>query len=102
MHNAVEVIFREYLFECSAISDINFRDVVSRIVELILNVVTLDRRIVEVVEIVNDSDALNAGRKQPINQMRTNKACAASDEKVFHLAFCSINPQMPAPSRRHL
>jgi hypothetical protein len=46
-----------------------------------------ERRIVEIVKIVDDGDARNVGCKQAINEMRPDKAGTARDEKVFHPYF---------------
>src|ERR1043166_4801969 len=70
---------------------------VTQILQVFAYIVAFDRRVVEVVEVVDDRDTFDVCCKQSINEMRTDEAGAASNEKVFHSAFCSINPQVPAP-----
>src|SRR2546423_11828948 len=48
------------------------------------DVCSLNRRIVEVVEIIDDRNSPIAFGHQTIDEVRADKACAASNENLFH------------------
>jgi hypothetical protein len=56
VNHAVKVSSRDYPFERSTITNINVVDAVAWVVEMFADVVVLDGRIIEIVEIVNDCD----------------------------------------------
>jgi hypothetical protein len=57
---------------------------VSRIIEVLADVIVFNGWIVEVVEIVNDRDLCGIAREQTIDEVRPDKPRAACDEKPFH------------------
>jgi hypothetical protein len=67
MDYAVEVVFLECRFERRTITNVDLGDVVTRILEVLVNVCAFNRWIVEVVEVVDDFDAFDVGGKKSIN-----------------------------------
>src|SRR5256885_11457388 len=51
---------------------------------MLLDVRLLDRRIVKVVKVIDDSDSPIAFGQQTIDEVRADEARAASDENAFH------------------
>src|ERR1051326_2398644 len=83
---------------------------------MLAHILALQLRRVEIVEIINDRHTPTAFGQQTINQMRTDKTCAACDENIFHVSgqwsvgsafqlttdhwlLRRVNPQVPAPAR---
>jgi hypothetical protein len=87
VNNAIEVGLFENEFECGAVANVNLVDAVARIFQVLTDVFPFDRRVVKVVEIVNHGNACDVGGEQAVNEMGTDKAGAASDEKVLHHSF---------------
>ena len=61
MNYAIEVCLFENLFECGPVAYVYLVDAVAWIFEVLADVLTFDRRVVEIIEIVDDGDACDVG-----------------------------------------
>ena len=85
MNDTIKGSAVEYLLQSGAVAYVRFNQRESRIRKMSANIVVLYRRLVEVIEVINDSNLPLAFRKQPIYKMRTDESRAASDKNGFHL-----------------
>src|SRR2546426_5202673 len=85
MNDAIKVSAVECLLQSGAVAYVRFDQTESRIRKMGANVGALYRRLVEIVEVVNDGNLPFAFPQQPIYQMRTDESRAASDKNGFHL-----------------
>src|SRR6266550_1187522 len=85
MNNAIKFSAVEYLLQSRAVAYVRFNQTESRIRQMSANVGAFYRRLVEVVEVINDSNLPFAFRHQPIYKMRTDESRAASNKNGLHL-----------------
>jgi len=87
MDYAIEFSFMEDFFQRLEVANVGFNQSEVGIRNVLLNVRSLDRRIVEVVEVIDDCDSPVAFSHQTIDEVRTNEARAAGDENASHFSF---------------
>src|SRR5438876_3652357 len=99
MNDAIKGRAVEYLLQSRAVAYVRFNQTESRVRQMSASVGAFYRRLVEVVEVINDSNLPFAFRHQPVYKMRTDESRAASDKNGFHL---SVKQQAPLsnPERR--
>src|SRR5438132_3773120 len=99
MNDAIKGRAVECLLQSRAVAYVRFNQTESRVRQMSADVGAFYRRLVEVVEVINDSNLPFAFRHQPVYKMRTDESRAASDKNGFHL---SVKQQAPLsnPERR--
>src|SRR2546421_7887452 len=71
----------------------------SRIRKMSANVGALYRRLIEIVEVINDGNLPLAFRQQPVYKMRTDEPRAPGDKNGFHL-IVKERASLSNPKRR--
>jgi len=87
MNDAIEMVFFEDVVECGAIANVSLYEFVSRIFEVFANVLAFDVGVIEVVEIIDNDDLIDAGSQQSIDEMRADKSGTPGNQKIFHDYF---------------
>src|SRR6266496_2260653 len=77
--DTIELGFAEYLLERTAVADVRLETPEVRIGKMRVNVLSLNRWFIEVIEIVDDRDPPLAFSHQMIDKMRADEACTAGD-----------------------
>src|ERR1700730_10778640 len=85
MENRVEFLISENISNFAGVAKIDV--VKSNVFRERGNVLSLDLRIVKIVEVVNDDDVMSIGEK-PFDQMRADESCTAGHEN-FHCSGTS-------------
>src|SRR5689334_11437065 len=84
MDYAIEPSFMENLLQRIEVANVGFNQCEICIRNMLLDVRSLEPRIVEVVEVVDDGDSPITFGHQAIDEVRTDKACSAGDENILH------------------
>src|SRR6266516_5278128 len=86
MNDAIKGRAVECLLQSGAVAYVRFNQTESRIRKISAKVGALYRRLVEVIEVINDGNLPFAFRQQPIYKMRTDESRAASNKNGLHLS----------------
>src|SRR5437016_5192551 len=85
--------------QCGRVADVRLDEFVVRLIEMRGNICPLDLRRVEVVKVVDDSDAPAALGEQSVDEIGTDKSGTTGDENSFghecgeQGLACMVSPQ---------
>src|SRR5712691_2005344 len=86
MQDGVETLLLEEARDQIAVADVALDEAIVRIAKARRDVGTLEARVVEVVEVVENDDPV-AARKTPVGEVRADKARPACDEQPHEAVF---------------